>query len=184
LPAEPWDDSSSAEALGSLMAGTWRPGRTLRVAASMLAEATYAVVAPRRPRGNRGPKTERSPVGAAVVSLVGMSRCEATRAACRRSIRACRERWPERRRRRGARSIHDGGRWCRGDGCDGYRGWPGFPPRMKFVTVGGTHEVAVPCGLKVQAPRPDFESDWEGVRAANGIPLAAVLGANHHREGW
>jgi hypothetical protein len=29
--AEPWDDSSSAEALGSLTAGTWQPRRTLRV---------------------------------------------------------------------------------------------------------------------------------------------------------
>jgi hypothetical protein len=54
------------------------------------------------PMGNRGPETERSPVGAAFVSPVGASRCEATRAACRCSARACRERWPERRRRRGA----------------------------------------------------------------------------------
>jgi hypothetical protein len=57
-------------------------------------------------------------------------------------------------------------------------------PRAKFFAVGDTHEVAVPRGLKVQAPEPDFESGWEGVRAAHGIPLAAVLGANHHREGW
>jgi hypothetical protein len=64
---ELWDDSSAAEALGSLMAGTWLPGRTLRVPASVLAEATYAVVAPRRPMGKRGPETERSPVGAAIV---------------------------------------------------------------------------------------------------------------------
>jgi hypothetical protein len=34
--------------------------------------------------------------------------------------------------------------------------------------------------LKVQAPEPG----WEGVQAAHGIPLAAVLDANHHREGW
>jgi hypothetical protein len=70
---ELWDDSSSAEALGSLAAGAWRPGRTLRVAASVLAEVTYAVVAPRRLRGNHGPETERSPIGAAVVSPVGAS---------------------------------------------------------------------------------------------------------------
>jgi hypothetical protein len=57
-------------------------------------------------------------------------------------------------------------------------------PRAKFFAVGDTHEVAVPRGLKVQAPEPDFESGWEGVRAFHGIPLAAVLGANHHREGW
>jgi hypothetical protein len=100
--AEPWDDSSSAEVLGSLTARTWRPWRTLRVTASVLAEATYAVVAPRRPMGKRGPETERSPVGAVVVSPVVASRCEATRAARRRSVRACRERWPERRRCRDA----------------------------------------------------------------------------------
>jgi hypothetical protein len=98
---EPWDDSSSAEALGSLTAGTWRPGRSLPVAASVLAEATYAVVVPRRLMGKRGPETERSPVGAVVVSPVIVSRCEATRAARRRSARAYRERWPERRWRRG-----------------------------------------------------------------------------------
>jgi hypothetical protein len=90
--AEPRDDSSSTEALGFLTAGAWRAGRALRAAASVLAEATYAVVAQRRPRGNRGPETERSPVRAAVVSPVSASRCEAASAAYRRSVRACRER--------------------------------------------------------------------------------------------
>jgi hypothetical protein len=61
--AEPWDDSSSAEALGFLTAEAWRAGRALHVTASVLVEATYAVVAPRKPRGNRGPETERSLVG-------------------------------------------------------------------------------------------------------------------------
>jgi hypothetical protein len=61
-----------------------------------LALATYAAVAPHRPIGKLGPEIERSPAGAAVVSPVGASHCEATRAACRRSDRACRERWPER----------------------------------------------------------------------------------------
>jgi hypothetical protein len=101
-PAEPWDDSLPAEALGSLTAGIWRPGRTLRVAVLVLAEVTYAIVAPRKPMGKRGPETERSPAGAAVISLEGVSRCEATRAEGQRSVRACRERWPERRRCRGA----------------------------------------------------------------------------------
>jgi hypothetical protein len=41
-------------------------------------------------------------VDAVVVSLAGVSHCEATRTARRRSIRAWRERWPERCRRRGA----------------------------------------------------------------------------------
>jgi hypothetical protein len=68
----------------------------------VLALATYAAVAPRSPIGKRGPETERSPAGAAAVSPVGASHCEATRAACRRSDRAYRERWPERQRRRGA----------------------------------------------------------------------------------
>jgi hypothetical protein len=87
--AEPRDDSSAAEALGSLAAGTRRPGRTLRVAGSVLAEAMYDVVEPRSSRGNRGPETERSPVGAAVVSPVGASPCVAVRAARRRSVHAC-----------------------------------------------------------------------------------------------
>jgi hypothetical protein len=57
----------------------WRPGGTLRIVVLALVFATYVTVAPRRPIGNRGLETERSAVGAAVVSLVGASRCEATR---------------------------------------------------------------------------------------------------------
>jgi hypothetical protein len=64
----------------------------LCIDALVLAKATYAVVAPRSPIGKHGPETERSPAGAAAVSLVGASRCEATRTACQRSDRACRER--------------------------------------------------------------------------------------------
>jgi hypothetical protein len=60
---------------------------------------------------------------------------------------------------------------------------PGCLPCAKFVAVGNAHEVAVPCGLEVQAPEPDFEPSWEGVRTAHGIPLAPILGADHHREG-
>jgi hypothetical protein len=52
--------------------------------------------------GKRGPETERSPAGAAVVVLMGAPCCEATRSACRLSDRAWRERWLERRRRRDA----------------------------------------------------------------------------------
>jgi hypothetical protein len=33
---------------------------------------------------------------------------------------------------------------------------------VKLVAVGDAHEVAVPRGLKVQAPELDFESGWEG----------------------
>jgi hypothetical protein len=33
---------------------------------------------------------------------------------------------------------------------------------MEFIAIGDAHEVAVPCGLKVQAPEPDFEPGWEG----------------------
>jgi hypothetical protein len=69
-------------------------------------------------------------------------------------------------------------------GRDGGRVGPGLTSCMKFVAVGDAHEVAVPRGLKVQAPEPDFEPGWEGVRAEHGIPLVAVLGANHHREDW
>jgi hypothetical protein len=50
--------------------------------------------------------------------------------------------------------------------------------------IGEAHEVVIPRSLEVQAPESDFESGREGVRAAHGIPLATVLGANHHREGW
>jgi hypothetical protein len=83
-----------------------------------------------------------------------------------------------------ARNIHLGGRRGTSSGCDGDRVGPGWPPRTEFVAVGDAHEVVVPRGLKVQAPEPDFEPGWEGVRAAHGTPMAAVLGANHHREGW
>jgi hypothetical protein len=55
---------------------------------------------------------------------------------------------------------------------------------VKLVAVGDAHEVAVPRGLKVEAPEPDFEPGREGGRAAHGIPLAPVLSANHHRDGW
>jgi ribonuclease HI len=65
------------------------------------AKALKVVVAPRRPMGKRGPETVRCPVGAVVVVLTGASRREAARSDCRRSDRAWRERWPERRRRRG-----------------------------------------------------------------------------------
>jgi hypothetical protein len=94
--AEPWDDSSSAEALGSLTTGSWQPGRTPRAAASVLAEVTYTIMAPRSPMGKRGPETKRSPVEMVVVSPVVASRCETTRAARRRSVRASCERRPER----------------------------------------------------------------------------------------
>jgi hypothetical protein len=87
--AESRDDLSSAEALEFLAARTWRLGPDLRTVALVLAEATYAVVAPRRPRGNRGLETSRSSVGAAAVSPVIALRCEATRATRRHSVRAC-----------------------------------------------------------------------------------------------
>jgi hypothetical protein len=182
-PAEPLEDSSPAEAPGSLAAGTWRPGRALRVAASALVEVAYAVVAPRKPMGKRGPETERSPARVDVVLLVSASHCEATRVACRRSDRACRERWTERRQRRRTCSVRASRCRCRSDACGGDRDGPGLAPRTEFLTVGEAHEVAVPRSLEVQAPGPDFESGLEGVRAAHGVPLAAVLGANHHREG-
>jgi hypothetical protein len=83
-----------------------------------------------------------------------------------------------------ARIVRVGRRRGVSSGCGGDRSRAGRLPRPEFVAVGDAHEVAVPHGLKVQAPEPDFEPSWEGVRAAQGIPLAAVLGANHHREDW
>jgi hypothetical protein len=54
---------------------------------------------------------------------------------------------------------------------------------VKLGVVGDAHEVAVLRGLEVQTPEPDFESGWEGVRAAHRVPLGHVLGADHHRDG-
>jgi hypothetical protein len=124
---------------------------------SVLAEATYAAVAPRRPMCKRGPETKRSPVGAAAISPVVALRCEATRTARRRSVRACRERWPECWRRRRARSVRLSGRRGACSGRDRSRVGPSLTPRTEVVAVGDAHEVAVPRGLKIQAPEPDFE---------------------------
>jgi hypothetical protein len=35
-------------------------------------------------------------------------------------------------------------------------------PHAELLTVSEAHQVAVPCGLKVQAPEPDFEPGGEG----------------------
>jgi hypothetical protein len=53
---------------------------------------------------------------------------------------------------------------------------------MELDAIGHAHKVAVPCGLEVQTPEPDLESNQEGVRAAHGVPLAPVLGVDHHRD--
>jgi hypothetical protein len=86
--------------------------------------------------------------------------------------------------RRRTRNVRIGGCWCRGDACGGDRGGPGLAPRTKFLTVSEAHQVAVPRGLKIQAHEPDFEPGREGIRAAHGVALTAILGANHHRESW
>jgi hypothetical protein len=65
------------------------------------------------------------------------------------------------------------------DACSGDRDRPGLAPCTKFLTAGEAHEEAVPRGLKIEAPEPDFESGG-GVRAAHGVTRTAVLGANHH----
>jgi hypothetical protein len=65
--------------------------------------------------------------------------------------------------RRWTRSVRAGGCWCHGDTCGGDRGGPGLAPRAEFLMVSEAHQVAVPCGLKVQAPEPDFEPGQEGV---------------------
>jgi hypothetical protein len=54
---------------------------------------------------------------------------------------------------------------------------------MELGAIGDAHEVAVPGGLEVQTPETDLESNREGVRAPHGVPLASVLGADHHRGG-
>jgi hypothetical protein len=83
-----------------------------------------------------------------------------------------------------ARSVRLDGRWGVSSGRGGNRSWPGRPPRVELSAVGDAHEVVVPRSLKVQAPEPDFESGWEGVRAAHGVPLGPVLGADHRRDAW
>jgi hypothetical protein len=55
---------------------------------------------------------------------------------------------------------------------------------VELGAVGDAHEVVVPRRPEVRAPEPDFESGWEGVRAAHGVPLGPVLGTNHHRNDW
>jgi hypothetical protein len=76
------------EAMRFLTARRWWLGRSSYAATSVLADEADSVVALRIPWGNRGSGTTRSPAGAAVVALVGASRCEATHAARRRSIRS------------------------------------------------------------------------------------------------
>jgi hypothetical protein len=71
-------------------AGAWRPGWPSRAATSVLADEACAIAAPRKPRGYYDPETARFPVGVVAVTPVIASHCEATRAACRHSVRACR----------------------------------------------------------------------------------------------
>jgi hypothetical protein len=146
----------------------------------MLADEAYAFAALRMPRGNDNSGTARSPAGAVAIPPMVALHCEATRATRCRSIRAYRERWPERRRRRGVAGPA-GSAWT-GAGASA-PGVTGRPPRMKLVAVGDAHEVVIPRNLKVQAPESDFESGWEGVRAAHRVSLAPVLGADYHRDG-
>jgi hypothetical protein len=54
--------------------------------------------------------------------------------------------------RRRTRSVRAGGCQCRGDACGGDRGGPGLASHAEFLTVSEAHQVAVPRGLKVQAP--------------------------------
>jgi hypothetical protein len=86
--AEPWYDSSLVVAMRLRTASRWWSGRSSYAAVSVLADKAYTVVALRIPWGNRGSGTARSSVGVAAVSLADASRCEATRAARRRSIHA------------------------------------------------------------------------------------------------
>jgi hypothetical protein len=55
---------------------------------------------------------------------------------------------------------------------------------VELGAVGDAHQVAIPRGLEIQTPKPDLESGREGVRAAHGVPLPPILGADHHRGGF
>jgi hypothetical protein len=70
---------------------------------------------------------------------------------------------------RRARSVCSGGCLRRGGARSGGRSGPGLAPRAELLTVGEAHEVAVPRGLKVHAPEPDFEPGGEGIRAAHRL---------------
>jgi hypothetical protein len=76
------------EAMRFLTAKRWWPGRSSYAATSVLADEAYAIAVLRIPWGNRGSGIAHPSVGAAAVSLVGVSCCEVTLAARRRSIRA------------------------------------------------------------------------------------------------
>jgi hypothetical protein len=54
---------------------------------------------------------------------------------------------------------------------------------VELDAVGDAHQVVVRRGLEVQTPKPDLESGREGVRAAHGVSLSPVLGADHHHGG-
>jgi hypothetical protein len=80
------------------------------------------------------------------------------------------------------RIVHAGGCWRCDGACADDRDGPNLAPRSELLTVSEAHQLAVPRGLKIQAPEPDFEPGGEGVRTAHGVTLTTVLGANHHRE--
>jgi hypothetical protein len=96
-----WWQLTGGAVVGLVVGGGWRPGRSSYAATSVMADEAYTITALRMLWGKCGSGTMRSPAGAVAISPVGASRCKATRTAQRRSICACRERWPERRRRRG-----------------------------------------------------------------------------------
>jgi hypothetical protein len=184
---EPRDDSPPAEALGSLATKMWRPGgnsahRRVGIGVGDVGRRGAAQTNREARSGDRAlPRWGGYRCAGGRVALRGDARCmPAFRPRLSRALAGVTTMsWRQR-----TRSIRAGGHWCRGDACGGDWGGPGLTPRAEFLTVSEAHQVAVPRGLKVQAPEPNFESGREGVRAAHGVTLTAVLSANHHRENW
>jgi hypothetical protein len=107
--------------------------------------------------GKRGPETERSPTARHASGLIAL--CGDTRSmpALRPRLTRALARAPAAAWHRRTRSVRAGGCWCRDDACGGDRGGPGLAPRAELLMVSEAHLVAIPRGLKVQAPEPDFE---------------------------
>jgi hypothetical protein len=178
---EPRFDSSSAEALGFVTARTTPVRRHIGVGGGGVRRCGAAQTEGEPRSGNRAlPHRSGCRIASDRVALRGdpcfpsSFRPRLSRAPTRASSAL---------RCRGTRNVRLGRRRGINSGRNGDRSWPGCPPCAKLIAVGNAHEVAIPRGLEVQAPEPDFEPGWEGVRAAHGIPLAHVLGVDHHREG-
>jgi hypothetical protein len=134
-----------------LAAGAWRLGRLPPAATSVLADEACTIATPRKPRGNRGPETAHPPPP----PLEWLPSHRRSRRVARRRARPVvipPAPVESADRSVGGVEVLKGPQRCNED-----RSSPGRPPWVKLVAVGDAHEVAIPRGLKVQAPEPHFE---------------------------